>query len=70
MAERPPLGPDNPFILDQHRVRERISLCCDGDARRLVDRVRIAIPVDDARTVSAVLADAVRALRAEVVSNR
>ena len=68
MTERPPLGPDNPFVLDQHRVRERISLCCDGDARRLVDRLRIAIPVDDARTVSAVLADAVRALRAEVVS--
>jgi hypothetical protein len=33
-----------------------------------VDRLRIAIPVDDARTVSAVLADAVRALRAEVVA--
>ena len=61
-------GPDNPFILDQHRVRERISLCCDGDARRLVDRIRIAIPVDDARTVYAVLADAVQALHAEVLS--
>ena len=68
MAERPPLGLSAPFVLDQHRVRERISLCCDGDARRLVDRLRIAIPVNDARTVPAVLADAVRALRAEVVS--
>lgn len=68
MAERPPLGLSAPFVLDQHRVRERISLCCNGEARRLVDRVRIAIPVDDARTVSAVLADAVRALRAEVVA--
>ena len=68
MAERPPLGLSAPFVLDQHRVRERISLCCNGDARRLVDRLRIAIPVDDARTVSAVLADAVQALRAEIVA--
>ena len=68
MAGQAAFGPDTPFILDQHRVRERISLCCNGDARRLVDRIRIAIPVDDVRTVYAVLADAVRALRAEVLS--
>ena len=68
MAGQAAFGPDKPFILDQHRVRERIDLCCDGDARRLVDRLRIAIPVDDARTVHAVLADAVRALHAEIAS--
>lgn len=68
MAGQAAFGPDNPFILDQHRVRERISLCCNGDARRLVDRIRIAIPVDDARTAPAVLADAVQALHAEIVS--
>ncbi|MCE2485249.1 MAG: hypothetical protein J4F42_07030 [Desulfurellaceae bacterium] len=68
MTEQAAFGVGNPFILDQHRVRERISLCHSGDAGRLADRIRIAIPVDDARTVYTVLADAMQALHAKSVS--
>jgi hypothetical protein len=71
MADQSALGADGrgePFVLDRHRAQERITLCCDGDAGRLWDRIRIAIPVDDARSVYAVLEDTVKAMRLEIVS--
>ena len=57
-----------PFILDEHRAQERITVCFDGDARRLLDRTRLAIPVDDKNTIYEVLKDTLKDMNLEIVS--
>ncbi len=57
-----------PFVLDKHRAQERIKVCFDGDASRLLDRTRIAIPVDDKNTIYAVLEETLKDMHLEVVS--
>ena len=57
-----------PFVLDEHRVQERITACFHGDASRLLDRTRIAIPVNDTKTIYPALEKTVKEMRLEIVS--
>lgn len=57
-----------PFILDKYRAQERIKVCCEGDAGRLLDRTRMAMPVDDTNTIYAVLEEIVKDLNLEIIS--
>ena len=56
------------FVLDEHRAQERIKVCFDGDASRLLDRTRIAIPVDDKNTIYAVLEETLKEMNLEIDS--
>ena len=57
-----------PFILDEPRAQERLKTCFDGDASRLLDRTRIAIPVDDTKTIYPALEKTVKEMRLEIIS--
>ena len=73
-SEPPEPNPDTyhllsePFVLDAHRAQERIKVCFHGDASQLVDRIRMAMPVDDTNTIYAVLEETVKDLHLEIIS--
>lgn len=74
MADQSELNPDKQrllsesFVLDAPRAQERIKVCFDGDASRLVDGIRMAMPVDDTNTIYAVLGETLKDMNLEIVS--
>nr|WP_320114043.1 pentapeptide repeat-containing protein [uncultured Desulfuromonas sp.] len=57
-----------PFLLDKRRAEERITVCFEGNVSRLLDLIRISVPVSDANKIYPVLEFVSDAFGLEIIS--